>query len=103
MEKYDKNVRDGLSKVCNVNFDDISSTQLALPAEMGGLGVSSASLSALTGFLASAFGASDILTTNFSETFEHLSFTKALEKWLSLTNEQERPLDGTPKNWAEIG
>ena len=31
LEKYDKTVRDGLSKVCNVNFDDISSTQLALP------------------------------------------------------------------------
>ena len=39
LEKYDKIVRDGLFKVCNVNFDDISSTQLALPAEMGGLGV----------------------------------------------------------------
>ena len=26
--KYDKTVRDGLSKVCNVNFDDFSSTQL---------------------------------------------------------------------------
>ena len=31
----------------HVNFDKISSTQLALPAEMGGLGVSSASLLAL--------------------------------------------------------
>ena len=41
-EQYDKTVRDGLSKVCNVNFDDISSTQLALPAEKSGLGVSSA-------------------------------------------------------------
>ena len=39
LEKYNKTVRDGLFKVCNVNFDDISSTQLALPAEMGGLGV----------------------------------------------------------------
>ena len=36
--KYDKTVRDGLSKVCNVSFDDISSTQLALPAEIGDLG-----------------------------------------------------------------
>ena len=32
------------------------------------------------------------------ETFEDVSFTKALEKWLSLTNEQESPLDGTQKN-----
>ena len=63
LEKYDKTVRDGLSKVCNVNFYDISSTRLALPAEMGGLGVSSASLLALPGFLASASEASDFLTT----------------------------------------
>ena len=49
LEKNDKNVRDRLSKVCNVNFDAISSTQLALPAEMGRLGVSSAS------FLVGAF------------------------------------------------
>ena len=34
LEKYDKTVCDGLSKVCKVIFDDISSTQLALPAEM---------------------------------------------------------------------
>ena len=91
-------MRNGLSKVCNVNFDDTLSTQLALPAEMGGLGVSSASLSALPSFLASAFGASDFLTTIFLETFEDVSFTIALEKWLSLTNEQESPFDGTQKN-----
>ena len=101
VEKFDKTVRQGLSKVCNVNFDDVSSTQLALPVEMGVLGVSSASLLKLPGFLASAFGASDFLRTIFSETFEDDSFTKALEKWLSLTNEQERPLDGTQKNWIQ--
>ena len=38
LQKYDKTVSDGLSKVCNVNFDGISSTQLALPAEMAGMG-----------------------------------------------------------------
>ena len=101
MEKYDKTVSDGLSKVCNVNFDDISRTQVALPAEMGGLGVSSASLLALPAFLASAFGASDFLTVIFSETFEAVSITKALDKWLSLTNEQESPLDETQKNWTQ--
>ena len=94
----DKTVRDGLSKACNVNFGDILSAHLALPAEMGSLGVSSPSLLALPAFLASAFGASDFLTTIFLETFEDVSFTKALEKWLSLTNEQESPLDGTQKN-----
>ena len=97
LAKYDKTVHDGLSKVCNVNFDDISSTQLALPAEMGDLGVSSASLLALPAFLASGFGASDFLTTIFLETFEDVSFTKALQKWLSLTNEQRSSLDGTQK------
>ena len=44
---------------------------------------------------------SDFLTTIFSETFESVSFTKALEKWLSLTNEQESPLGGTQKNWTQ--
>ena len=70
LEKYKKTVRDGLSKVCNVNFDDTSSTQLDLPAEMGGLGVASASLLALPAFLASAFGASDFLSTILSESFD---------------------------------
>ena len=68
---------------------------------MGRLGVSSASLLPLPGFLASAFGASDFLMTIFSETSDDVSFTKALEKWLSLTNEQESPLDGTQKNWTQ--
>ena len=39
LEKYDKTVRDGLSKECNVNFGVTSRTQLPLPDEMGGLGV----------------------------------------------------------------
>ena len=80
-------------------FTDISSTQLALPAEMGGFGVSSASVLALPGFLASA--SCDFLKTIFSEPFEDVSFTKALEKWLSLMNEQESPFDGTQKNWTQ--
>ena len=101
LDKFDKTVRDVLSKVCNVNLDDISSNQLALPAEMSGLGVSSASILALPAFLTSAFGASDFITTISSETFEDVSFTKALEKWLSLTNDQESPLDRTQKNWAQ--
>ena len=62
---------------------------------------SSESLLALPAFLASAFGASDFRTTIFSETFEDVSFTNALEKWLSLTNQQEIPLDGTQKNWSQ--
>ena len=94
LEKHHKT---GLSIVCNVNFDVILRTQLALPAEMGGLGVSSASLLALPTFLASAFGASDFLTTIFSEPCDDVLLTKALEKWLSLTNEHESPLDGTQK------
>ena len=89
LEKDDKTVRDNILR-----------TQLALPAEMGGRGVSSASLLALPAFLASVFGTSDFFTTIFSEVFEDVSFTKALEKWLSLTNEQESPLDGTQKNWT---
>ena len=101
LEKCGKTRRDGLSKVCNVNFEDFSRTQLAPPAKMGGLGVSPASLLARPAFLASAFGASDFLTTILSETFEDVSFTKALEKWLSLTNEQESPFYGTQKNWTQ--
>ena len=69
-----------MKRVCNVNFDDFSRTQLALPAEKGGLGVSYASLLALPSFLASAFGASDFLATIVSKTFEDVSFTKTLEK-----------------------
>ena len=68
---------------------------------MGGLRVLSASLLALRAFLASGFGASDFLMATFSETFEDNSFTKGLEKWLSLTNEQESPLVGTQKNWTQ--
>ena len=97
LEKYDTTVPDGFSKVCNVNFDVISSTQLALPDEMRGLEVSSASSLALPAFLASVFDAIDFLETISSETFEDVSFTKALKKRLSLTNEEESPLDGTQK------
>ena len=100
LEMYNKTVHDELPKACNVIFYNISS-HLALSHEMGGLVISSASLLALPTFLASAFGASDFPKTIFSETFEDVSFTKALEKWLSSTNEQESPLDGTQKSWTQ--
>ena len=41
------------------------------------------------------------LTTVLSEKIEDVSFKKALEKWPSLTNEQQKPLDGTKKNWTQ--
>ena len=72
-----------------------------LPGEMGGLGVSSASILALPAFLASAFGSFYFLMTIFSETLEDVSFMEAVEKWLSLTNEQKSPLFGTQKNWTQ--
>ena len=82
LKKYDKTVRDRLSKMCIVKFDDddVLSTQLALPAGMCGFGVSFASLLALPMSLATAFGASGFLTTNFSKTFEDAenNFTKFL-------------------------
>ena len=77
-EKYDKTIRDWHSEECNVNSDNISSTQLALLVEMGGVGVSFASLFALLDFLASTFDASAFLTTIFSETFEDV-FLKRLK------------------------
>ena len=55
-KKYDKSVCDGLYKLCNVNFDDIS-THLALVVIWIIISTSA--------FLASAFGANDILTTLF--------------------------------------
>ena len=50
--------------------------------------------------MASAFGASDFLTTIFSKTLQAVSFTKAIEKWLSFPNEQKNPLDGSQKTWT---
>ena len=89
LETYNKTASDGLSKVFNVNFGNISSTQLSLPAEMGGLGV-------LPAFLGSPFGSSNFLTTIVSERFEDVPFPKAF-----LTNQREGPLDGTQTSWTQ--
>ena len=86
--------------MCNVNFDNNSSTQLACPLKWVVLWFICIIIST-SRLLASAFGARDFLTTIFSETFEDVSFTKALEKWLSLTNDQESPLNGTQKSWTQ--
>ena len=90
-EKYDKNVSDGLPNVCNVNIDDNSST---VPNGSAGWNGRFWVSFALHASLTSAFGSRDFHTTIFSETFGDISFTKALEKWLNLTNEQDSPLDG---------
>ena len=85
MEKHVKLVRDRLSKMCNLNFDKISSIQLSLPAEMGGLGISSTSLA-------------------FPAFWPWLLLLVALKygcfKIWSSTNEYEKHIDGTQKCWA---
>ena len=91
MEKDDKTVRSGLSKVCMVNFNDISSTQQALHAEKDGLGHSSASLLALL-----AFWPQLLVRVTFSR-----QFSRKDSKMFRLTNEQERTLDGIQKNWTQ--
>ena len=81
----------------NVNFDVVSSTLLA---KVGSIGNSASALLAQPSLLDSVFSASNFLKMFFSGIFEDVSFTKALENWLSLANEQKRPLDGTQKNWT---
>ena len=100
LEKYDKTVRDGLSKVCNVNFDEFSGTQLDLHSKIGSLGVSSPSLLALPPFWPQLL----VRVTSSRRVLGNIRrciIYKALEKWLSLTNEQESSLDGTQKNWTQ--
>ena len=101
IENYDKTVCHGLYKVCNVNSNDISSAQLALPVRMVGLAVSSLSILALPAFLAPAFGANDILTKIFSEASEDVPFTNAFEKWLSLTKKPKNLIEGTQTKWTK--
>ena len=62
------------------------------------LGVPCASLLAFPSFLASASGVRNFLTTIVTETFGDISITKAIRKWLSLTNEQKSDLSGTQEN-----
>ena len=97
-EKYNKTVEDGLSRVRNVTFDDISSVQLTLSAELGGLGVSSATLLALPVFLPSASSAREFLKTVLLGPFEDFYFTEALEKCFVVTNEPDVTIDVTQRN-----
>ena len=73
LKKYDKTVRRGLFKVCNVNVVDISSTQLALPAQIRSLGDSSASLSTLPAFLGVAGGRSFLADRTEVELFDRIA------------------------------
>ena len=66
-ENYDKTVRDWFYKVSNAIFGKVPSVHLALPADIGGLRVSSASLLALLSFLVSAFDTTDFLLTVFGK------------------------------------
>ena len=54
LERYDKLLRNSLSKVTNVKMDGNQFLQAVLLAAKGGLGISSARLLALPAFLASA-------------------------------------------------
>ena len=69
LKTSDKTVRDGLSKVCNIKFDNILTTQLAPTAAMANYGVFRIIISTSRLFGA-AFGARNILTTIFLENFE---------------------------------
>ena len=71
--KDDKIVRDGLSKVCNVNFDKILSAPLALPLNWVVLDIIRIIINTSRLFSLS-FCCERLLTTIFSETFKDVSF-----------------------------
>ena len=99
--KYDKTVRDGVSKVCNVNADFILSAELALPAQQGSFWVPSASLLALPAIFASAFDASDShnssLGKNWRRFIQESSWKMAkFDEWTAKTSRwNQEKLDTT--------
>ena len=54
LDRFDQNLRMGLSRLANVQVDDLNWVQASLPVKDGGLGIRSGGLLALSAFLASA-------------------------------------------------
>ena len=83
-------------------MDDNQFLQAVLPADKGGLGVSSAPLLALPAFLASAVGAKDALSEIFG--LEHVDGTHddALKRWFELgKNEMAPKMKSSSEKWTE--
>ncbi len=98
---YDKELRQGLTKVCNVNFTEISFTQATLPAKRGGLGIMSAQLLALPAFLASAVGAREVVEEILPTGCTDKTFNDALSKWFQITGATESPSSCVQKHWSQ--
>ena len=88
LARFDRLLREGLSTILNVDFDDVRWLQASLPVRDGGLGVRCASTLALSAFLASAASTSElqacILPTESAELPYELA-NSALEAWTTMT------------------
>ena len=100
LQQYDSIIRNSLSKICNVNFNESSYTQAILPVSKGGIGIASASQIALPAFLASATGAKCALSCILPEDYNDASFEKALNLWLTKANLPEAPSDFIQNHWT---
>ena len=69
LQQYDSIIRESLSKICNVNFNESSYTQAILSFSKEGRGFESASQISLPAFLASATGANFALLCILSESY----------------------------------
>ena len=83
-----------------MNFDESSYTQAILTVSKGGIGIASASQTALPAFLASASGAKRALSCILPEDYVDASFEKALDLWLARANLTEAPSDSIQKHWT---
>ena len=101
---FDKEIKDILETILNIDLNSQQWTQATLPISFGGLGIRKLRDIALPAFLSSSFGVKSHVSRilNFQDMTFIAHFDEAVEEWKVLNGLQEPSLPTLQKNWDLI-
>ena len=103
LQNYDNTLQKSVEEICNITLDHISASQLHWPSTLGGLGISSAFITAPSAYLASAESCRTIIASILPDGLVNVPVTigQAFEKWQQQSNCVERPVHPhVQSNWT---
>ena len=101
LAKYNDILYSSLERIGNIRLDTDARKQASLPAALGGLGLGSASVLAVCGYLSSVGSSSRLCSEILNKPFSDPLYEGALSQWYELSGSTTIPENNFQKSWSD--
>ena len=101
LAKYDDILYSSLESICNIRLDTDARKQASLPTALVGLGLGSASVLAVCGYLSSVGSSSRLCSEILNKPFSDPLYEGALSQWYELSGSTTIPENNFQKSWSD--